>query len=54
MVCRIIELWNVELNKEERKSLWRVSRCGSSLEIYNSAAISKKRVNNHFDKSKLE
>ena len=43
--CRTYELWNVELKKEEKNSFSHVSRRGSSLEIYNSAAVSKKRCN---------
>ena len=40
---RTNELWNAESNKEERNFFRHVSRRDSSLEIYNSAAVSKKR-----------
>ena len=45
MVYRTNELWNVELHKEERNSLWHASRRGSSVDMYNSAAVSKNRFN---------
>ena len=49
MVCRTNEIYNVALNKGERNSLWHVSRRGSSVQIYNSAALSKQ----HFDRYPL-
>jgi len=42
MVCWTNELWNVELNKEERNSVWHVSRCGSSVESCRLALLLSK------------